>query len=345
MPNPCWTASPRERRVAFTLIELLAAMTVLVLLITVIAQMTSGVSSIVGRGEAHIDTDTQARALLDRMAIDFGAMVKRSDVDYYLKGRPADGTLTQPGNDQIAFYSEVPGYFPTTAGTAAQSSASLVAYRVNTATMHLERLCKGLAWNGASAGNALMMGFLPVPLASPLPSPLPTPTPTSFPTPVWKAAAYPTESDPTKPDLDWEEMGPQVFRFEYYYVLKGQQGQVPATSLTTLSIVPWNTTAPATHTSVNGMQDVAGIGVIIAVIDQKSRLLVTNAQLTTLAGQMEDAPGDQAAGTASFTSPGDIEQNWLTAVNTAANASALPRSAAAAIRIYTRCFYLNGVSP
>ena len=339
-----------DRQSAFTLIELLVAMAVLVLLIGMIAQMTSGVSSIVSRGDAHIDTDTQARALLDRMAIDFGAMVKRPDVDYYLKGRPSELTQTKDdqarkdptGNDQIAFYSEVPGYFPTTSGAAAQSSASLVAYRVNTATMHLERLCKGLAWNGASAGNALTMGFLPVPLASPLPSSLPSPMPVPTPAPVCPSAAYPTAPDPTQPDLDWEEMGPQVFRFEYYYVLKGQNAVPPTTPQTTLlSIVPWNTTAPASHTSVNGMQDVAGVGVIIAVIDQKSRVQVTSDQLATLAGQMEDAPGDQKAGTASFISPGDIEQQWLNQVNN----STLPKRATAAIRIYTRCFYLNGVSP
>ena len=49
------------------------------------------------------------------MAIDFAQMVKRSDVDYYLKylqpRRCVD--VLQPGNDQIAFYSNVPGYYPT----------------------------------------------------------------------------------------------------------------------------------------------------------------------------------------------------------------------------------------
>ena len=51
-------------------------------------------------------------------------MVKRTDVDYYVKDRyPARLT-----NDQIAFYSAVPGYYPS---TGAQSPLSLVAYRVN----------------------------------------------------------------------------------------------------------------------------------------------------------------------------------------------------------------------
>ena len=329
-----------DRGRAFTLIEVLVSMTVLVLLIGVIAQMTGGVASIVGRGGARIDTDGQARALLDRMAIDIGAMVKRPDVDYYLKGRPST-SLTQPGNDQIAFYSAVPGYFASGTTPTTESSVSMVAYRVNSTTMHMERLCKGMSWNGASTGNT--MGFLPVPLASPLPTPTPSSLPTPTPAPIVAAAfpeaAEPTDPDPTHPDLDWEELGPQVFRFEYYYVLKGQIGLVTSTSgspqiySSMLSIVPWYAAIPG-HTSVNGMQDVAAVGVLIAVIDPKSRVLLTNTQLTSLANNMEDAP-------AALTDPGVIEQSWLNTVNS----STLPKRATAAIRVYTRCFYLNGVSP
>ena len=346
------------RRSAFTLVEVLVAMTVLVLLIGMIAQLTSGMSSIIGRGQAHIDTDGQARALLDRMAIDFGAVVKRPDIDYYLKGRPSAADpnyLKQVGNDQIAFYTEVPGYFPastpssspgsspSSSGAPLQSTVSLVAYRINSATMRMERLCKGLAWSGGAASSTTYsMGFLPVPLASPLPSPLPSPMPSALPTPLFAQAAETTAADPKNKDLDFEELGPQVFRFEYYYVLKGQ----PATnSPPMLSLTPWYANAPVNHTSVNGMQDVAGIGILIAVIDPRSRALVSNDRLKLLAGNMEDIPEPPAAGTSSggatFVSPGDIEKQWTATVT----ASGLPRSAIAAIRIYTRCFYLNGVSP
>ncbi len=347
MPTPFWNVVRSDRRRAFTLVEVLVAMTVLVILVGMIAQMTNGVASVVGLGQAHIDTDGQARALLDRMAIDFGAMVKRPDVDYYLKGRPTAltmaGTGSQGINDQIAFYSETPGYFPTSSGTVTQSSVSLIAYRVNGNTLHLERLCKGLAWNGAGTAGNYSMGFLPVPMASPLPlsSPLPSPTPSVTLTPLWPQAADPLTADP-----DYEELSPQIFRFEYYYILKGQNvtdrngalNVVPSA----LSITPWNTSTYVNHTSLNGMQDVAGIGVLIAVIDPKSRTLVTKAQLTSLAALMEDAP-DPTAGNAVLKSPGDIEAQWTTVVNK--NSLLLPRTAVSAIQIYTRCFYLNGVSP
>ena len=97
MPTPSRNADRMNRRRAFTLVEVLVAMAVLVILVGMIAQMTNGVASVVGLGQAHIDTDGQARALLDRMAIDIGAMVKRPDVDYYLKGRPAALTMSSNG--------------------------------------------------------------------------------------------------------------------------------------------------------------------------------------------------------------------------------------------------------
>ena len=322
------TPLPRACRRAFTLVELLVAMTVLVVLVGVTAQLTNGVSSIINRGGAHLDADGQARRLLDRMALDFEAMVKRPDVDYYLKGRPT--SLRQPGNDQIAFYSEVRGYFAPSTGAAVQSPASLIAYRINPDTLCMERLCKGLTWNGAAAGKSI--AFLPVPLASPLPEPLPSPFPASPPAPLWPQAA-----DPRAQDLDYEVVGAQVFRFEYYYVLKGQ---APPDDRTTVGIVPWYDAAPVSHVSVNGMRDVAGVGVVLAVLDQKNRRLVSKEQLATLAGQMEDAP-DPAGGDTVSRSPRDTEKRWLDA----ANNGTLPRQVSAAVRIYSRCFYLNGVQP
>ena len=318
-------------------------MTVLILLIGLIVRLIDSASSLTNRSQGHMDTDAQARALLDRMAVDFGGMIKRPDVDYYLKGRPAANKQSgngQPGaNDQIAFYSEVAGYFPGSGGANVQSPASLVAYRVNSATLHLERLSKGLAWNGApnpassgaASGTGCPMFFLPVPLASPLPAPLPSPMPAQAPTPAWPQAASATAID-----LDYEELGPQVFRFEYYYVLKGQD-QTGSPSV--LSVTPWYVQSPVSHTALNGWQDVAAIGVAIAVIDPKSRAQISQTQLATLAGQMEDAP-DPTQG-AAFVSPGDLERQWTTAVA----GSALPPGTASSIYIYTRSFPLNTLSP
>ena len=58
------------------------------------------------------------------------------------------------GNDQIAFYSAVPGYYPP---TGLQSPVSLVAYRINSNSNSssynkMERMGKGLIWNGIACG-------------------------------------------------------------------------------------------------------------------------------------------------------------------------------------------------
>src|SRR5437764_7824862 len=126
---------------AFSLIELLVAVAVVAIMIVLLTGLMNNATAIARTGNKHIDTDTQARAVLDRMAIDFAKMLKRTDVDYYLKGLAsykAHGNghgwgagkvgKDQLGSDQIAFFSQVPGYYPA---TASQSPLSLVAYRVN----------------------------------------------------------------------------------------------------------------------------------------------------------------------------------------------------------------------
>ena len=166
---------------AFSLIEILVSVVVLVLLLLIVSQLVNQATAVTRTGSKHIDTDTQARVVLDRMAIDFAQMLKRTDVDYYFKG----GDIKYPGhsgghkkggggkgqtdlNDYIAFYSQVPGY-----STGSPSPISLVAYRVNglsssAAYNKLERLGKGLLWNGISNLNVnppttlKPMFFLPI---------------------------------------------------------------------------------------------------------------------------------------------------------------------------------------
>src|SRR5438874_11103031 len=121
------TRLPLQRRshAAFTLAELLVSTGVLVLLIFLATQLLNSAANVTTLGNKQMDADAQTRQLVGRMAIDFAQMVKRSDVDYYVKsswfatgsppGPAGVRTLLQPGNDQIAFYCSVPGYgyFPT----------------------------------------------------------------------------------------------------------------------------------------------------------------------------------------------------------------------------------------
>ena len=237
---------------AFTLAEMLVSIAVLTLIVLSVARLFDNAATLTTAGSKRMEVDGQARPLLDRLAIDFVRMLRRFDVDYYLK-TPAN---VQPGNDQIAFYSEVPGYYPS---TGPQSPISLVSYRIN-AQFKVERLGKGLLWNGVSPGST-PLAFLPLTIAA-----------------NWPAATNSTA------DSDYEIAAANVFRFEYFYCLTNGK----------LSLTPWDTGAG--HTAVNGMQDVAAISVAIAAIDPKSRVLLSDTQLATVTARMNDFALPMGAG-------------------------------------------------
>jgi len=322
------------RASAFTLAELVVSVVVLVLLALLATQLLNTAANITTLGHKQMDADSQARQLLDRMTIDFAQMVKRSDVDYYLKSSAAAPLrrVLQPGNDQIAFYSTVPGYYPS---TGSQSPLSLVAYRVNVQNK-LERMGKGLVWNAVSTTDTPVV-FIPIPVASPLSiGDLPIPTPTPTPTPIQFAPAWPQAGNMAT-DADYERIGPQVFRFEYYYLLKNGG----------LSDIPWDTGVG--HFAVDGMQDVSAIIVDVAVIDPKSKVLINDTQLARLNGAdgqpsaLIDWGNTSCAGcptqTQWQTTPGLLLAQWRTALD--ANAIGLPRPAISGIRLYERYFYLS----
>jgi prepilin-type N-terminal cleavage/methylation domain-containing protein len=310
----------------FTLTELLVSMAVLVVLVLLATQLLNSAATITTLGHKQMGADSEARQLLDRMAIDFTQMVKRNDVDYFAKGTAAPNSVGGPmsGNDQIAFYGNVPGYYPS---TGSQSPVSLVAYRINSLNVaaafnKLERLGKGLVWNGVSATDKPVIFW------------------STF-TSTWPAA---TSSSLADSDGNYEIMGPQVFRFEYYYLLKGQT--VNGTTYASIpSSVPWDTRvstccatspgSPCCHDRVWGMQDVAAIIAHIAVIDPKSKVLLTNAQIATFS--TSGAANFLSDYTAGMT-PGQLRAQWQTTLN---GITSLPRPAISGIRLYERYFYLS----
>ena len=283
-------------------------------------------------------------------------------------------TLLQPGNDVIAFYSNVPGYYPT---PSYQSPVSLVAYRVyNPSTTpspcpncnKVERMGKGLLWNAVTPSPAPVV-FMPMPLASPVPIaelPQPAPSPTGAP-------AWPEIASSTSNWSDSEIIGSQVFRFEYYYLLKGQTN--PATGISyspIFSDTPWDTricSCPAAsppptptptgtpipsptpetlccHYAPEGMQDVAAVVVVIAVIDPKSKVLLSDStnppQIAQVASQLIDWGNTTCPGcptqTQWQTTPGLLRARWQNALNAITN---LPRPAISGIRVYERYLYLS----
>jgi hypothetical protein len=285
------------REGAFTLAELVVSIGVLVLLVLLFTQLLNSAATTTTLGNKRMDADSQERQLLDRMAIDFDQMLKRRDVSYYVKSLGN----TQAGNDQIAFFSNVPGYYPS----GAESPLSVVAYRVNN-NNKLERLGKGLVWNGVSAADTPMI-FLPLTISN-----------------TWPYATN-QNSDPA-----YEVMGSDVFRFEYYYLLSSSPSVGTANQL---SAGPWSST------DTFSVKDVAAIVISIAVIEPKSKVLLTDSQIATLAGSLIDY-GTPAAGCPApdWQRPGKLLEQWQCVLD---NTNSFPRPAISGIRLYERYYYLN----
>jgi len=360
--KPFVTITSRRTRGGFTLAELLVSVVVLVIVIFMVAQLMSSTTAITRTGNKHIDTDSQARAVFDRMALDFAQMLKRTDVDYYVKQRNGykghgnghgwgQGKNGDKGSDQIAFFSHVTGYYPS----GAQSPISLVAYRVNESTStnaaygRLERLAKGLLWNGVDNGTgpnaAYPIVFSPGQLIA-----------CTGPCDPWASAWSPAinnDNNAASRDDNYEVIGPGVFRFEYFYLLKN--GRVTGW--------PWDERDPQfqnpnqlTISSPRqiGLSQVEAIGVAIAVINPEARALIQAASsnagysdITEVAAALADFKNANGIGNQGK-KIGDMENKWKAVVESIAQTGQPPGSgirfppeAAKGIRIYSRYFDLK----
>jgi len=347
--KPVPMATGQRHGHGFTLVELLISIVVVTIIVLMVGQLMSNATAVTRTGNKHIDTDTQARIVLDRIAVDFAKMLKRTDIDYYIKafagyrnpkahGKGLKLKTGELGNDQIAFYGEVPGYYPA----GSQSPVSLVAYRIDnkptSATyLQLQRMGKGLLWNGASNGTTSTSPYPIVFTTGQIDATCTNKCPCNGTTGPWAGPWVAAICDDTA-DADYETIGPGVFRLEYYYLLKdGSINFCPKISCTT----SWQS-SQTLSTNLNAFSDVEAIVVVIAVIDPGSRSLVfPTGALFNLMSDMADFKNANGLGVGAQ-KIGDVENNWNLAVQSAAqtgatsDGSAFPRAAASAIRIYNR---------
>lgn len=360
------TTPPLHRRVGgFTLAELLVSLFVLVIIVFMFTQLMTSATAITRTGHKHFDTDTQARVVLDRMALDFAQMIKRTDVDYYVKQRSGynghgnghgcgRGKNGDKGSDQMAFFSHVPAYNPDSSqySSTKQSPISLVAYRVDESNSgqdaarygRLERMAKALLWNGVNNKTSGQGVYYPIVFS---PGQL---TACNGPCDPWASAwSAAITNDNNSRDADYEIIGPNVFRFEYYYILKN--GRV--------TDWPWDRfDLPNQITITNptniGLSQIEAIAVSIAVIDPAGRELVQAASSQTgygdildLAAELPDFKNSCGRGGGGQKSLGDLEDQWNGILQSVAQTGQtpqgkrIPQEAAKGIRVYNRYFDLK----
>lgn len=230
---------------AFTLLEILVSVAVLATLLVFVAQVMSGATKTTNRSRVALDTDSEARTVFDRMALDIARMLKRKDVDFLLE--------KDQGNDELYFFSEAPAS-PQTEEMDVQTLA-LVGYRVNTKEQ-LERLGLGLTWQAAPPEGPVFLSF-------------PAGSAQAVAESTIKGSAF--QKIIGSEDRSYHVLGENIFRFEVSFLLRAKDGKPAVFSPSPFRSVAASETVD--NSSGQGWTDVQAIVVTIAILDASSRLI------------------------------------------------------------------------
>ena len=187
---------PKE---AFTLVELMTAVTVLTLLVITFAQIIAIASQSTGLSLRRADSVGQARMILDRFGLDWDARLRRSD----LLPSFSQGSGQASGNDAVLFYSQVNGF-----GSGTLRPISEVGYFVLNSPYSLQRFDYSSTWT--TTGN-------PLPFLS----------------------TAPAVSPPTFPTANYQTLADDICRFEFCFQLKstGQMVSTPPANFSDVGAV------------------------------------------------------------------------------------------------------------
>jgi hypothetical protein len=196
---------------------------------------------------------------------------------------------------------------------------------------------------------------------------------------IGTAPNYNGTDDPTNdPNSSWQVLSTAVLRMEICFLLKdGTLSTMPVTNpsstnnnlgantpplVTSDSTSPspgpyatgsrwFDTTAKRGYICVNntpgaavwnaiGTQDISGVVVAIAVLDDTSRKIISTSALSTLAAYLPDV----TAANLNNAPPTLMKQTWESKVQspTFASTIGIPTAVASHVRVYQRYFYLNG---
>ncbi len=120
-----------KHQAAFTLVELLAGMTILVIIMVLITRMVHNTARLTSASQGVIQADAGGREALDRIAFDLGRLILREDLPQQI-GKAV-------GNDSLSFYAQAEGY-------AGDRGISRLGFRVFNG--QLQRGAEGCFWSG-----------------------------------------------------------------------------------------------------------------------------------------------------------------------------------------------------
>ena len=315
----------------------MVAIAILAIMLGSLAVLMNSTINTTINGNKHMDADTEARLALDRIAFDTAKMVKRPDVDFYFQKNP--GTSADLSSDQMAFYSEASGYFTGVSNASTYgSTTSLVGYRISPSpklatdppAFQLERLNKGLIWNGAPASSGISpMLFLPNLLVANNPQ-------------TGSSAGWPNVAGAGS-DPDYQVVGDDIFRLEVCYLVRD--------SLTDacLSNSPYIVPPGGANTVVAQdkliAQDLVAVVVTIAVLDSGSRKLATTAQLQAAAQSLTHLTGSQytalSGGGSAISAASLPAVQWQNQI--VGSSLGLPKVVNAQVRVYQRYCYVTPI--
>jgi len=323
---------PHSRQ-SFTLVEMVTAIAILALLLTLLFGMLDSASRLVDSAEKGGDSAIQAKQVLDRIGLDIAGMVNRPDVDQFYYQLPGE-------NDKMFFYSEALGYSSASATTT--NSVSLVGYRIENnpnltpSQPVLQRLALGLLLAPTAQSTTPVMQFLTFPASTQvIPITYSSATAGAISGATWTSIVGTTgDADNGASPQYYDEISSEVFRMEICF--QDQSGKFSMAP-------PFVNNNPTATTITNSA---SAIIVAIAVLDNKSRQLIsTPAAWTALQKALPDLASPIAVSGTSG-QPVLMDSLWNSALTAPATIQSLkgagvPASVTAQVRVYQRYYPLT----
>jgi len=277
-------AIPSHSRRAFTLIELMVAIGVLLLLVVFIAQINGTIATTIRLSNQKNTTDSDARLALGCLGQDIQNLVKRSDVDF-LGGNPS---VRKAGSGPflLLFLSKT-----ASAGTPAGGNrkVSLIGYQIGPSPENGNRPC---LLRGAKAVGWANAGFMGLGV---------TGLPVRFDDPSFSSALLPSAG--ASPS-DFDVLAPGVIRLVVAFQLypDNQQAILEDGTVLPAALGQWVYSPPVRKLAPAGggaevayadLSRVSAVGAGIVVVDRATLKLLDAAQVARIAGHFPVPPPNQ----------------------------------------------------